>query len=164
MEADRLKWNTKHKDAPYPDAPSQTLVDFLPFAKKGRALDIACGMGRNSKYMRDNGFVVDAVDLSDYAISVLAGKPNINAQNVDMDSFKPEADSYELIVNIHFLQRRLFPYIKEALKPSGMVIYETFLEHPETPLQSFSNRDHLLRSQELLHGFLGLSIMHYSER
>ncbi len=71
MIKDKEKWDLQHKINPLPDNPLQLLIENIHLAPKGRALDIACGMGRNSKFMRDNGFVVDSVDISSYAISKL---------------------------------------------------------------------------------------------
>jgi len=161
---DKIKWNQKHIEQPYPDVPSPTLESYIHLAKKGRALDLACGMGRHSRFMRDQGFEVDAVDLSDTAIKSLKSEKNINPIEADLDHFLPQKEHYELINHVHFLQRRLFPYIKEALKPGGILVFETFVENEATPLKSFSNRDHLLRSNELLHAFISMQILYYEEK
>lgn len=161
---DKAKWNDKHTNSPYPDISSPLLIEHIEEFRVGRALDIACGTGRHSRFLRDRGFIVDSVDFSDVALLGLKDEPNIIPKEVDLDSYKIEPNKYDLIVNIHFLQRRLFPYIKESLKVGGAIFFETFLEDSRTPLASFSNRDHLLRKNELLHAFISLDVIYYSEK
>jgi hypothetical protein len=51
MEIDRTKWNIKHRNRPEMDKPSKIVMEFCKMAKNGRALDIACGTGRNAIYL-----------------------------------------------------------------------------------------------------------------
>ena len=99
--------------------PSDT-SDLFPANKNldnsGTALDIACGMGRNTHFLVDNGFLVDAVDLSDYALSKVREHENINKIETDLDTYQLETDMYDLIVKINYLERNLFPQIIKALK------------------------------------------------
>ena len=162
---DAAKWNEKHKTHPYADEPSESLIQLLPLLKPGgRVLDIACGTGRNSRYLHAEGFEVEAVDISEYAITKVSETEGIAARVENMEIFNIEAERYDLILNIHFLKRRLWPLIKEGLKPGGYLLYETYVEDPTTPLESFKNRDHYLRKNELLHAFIGLHIHLYHER
>ncbi|HIP54231.1 MAG TPA: tellurium resistance protein TehB, partial [Sulfurimonas autotrophica] len=69
----------------------------------------------------------------------------------------------DLVVNINYLSRRLFPQIKEALKPNGVLIFETFIvAHGD--FKQPANPEYLLRVNELLHAFIGLDIIYYEER
>lgn len=164
MEADRLKWNEKHATRPYPDTPAPLLERYISEAPMvGKALDIACGTGRNAIYMAKHGFAVDAVDLSDYAIEKLLAVDNLHAIHADLDHYRPEADRYSLIINIHFLSRRLFPLIKEALVPGGLLLFQSFIKHPDYVLESFTNDEHYLRPNELLQAFSDLYVIHYEE-
>ena len=57
-----------------PEAPAQWLTEnrsVLSGLDGRRALDIACGDGRNAAYLARLGFEVDAVDVSDVAIDAL---------------------------------------------------------------------------------------------
>lgn len=159
---DRERWNKKYMEGfKRGKDPSKLLVDFISLATKGRALDIAAGLGRNSLFMAENGFFVDAVDISDVAIERLKTlHPHINPIHQDLRLFRPEPDSYNLIVNINFLDRTLFPYIKESLKKDGVLIFETFLEGTDFK----TSMDYLLRRNELLHSFLSLDILFYQEK
>ncbi len=128
-EADRIKWDSRYLENPGALAPSPLLTRFAPLATVGKALDLACGNGRNSIYLAERGFFVDAVDISTVATNRLAGKhPNINVICTDLDTWSVPQNRYELIVNIRFLDRRLFPMIRNGLKPGGVLIFESFLD------------------------------------
>ena len=113
-----------------------------------RALDIACGMGRNSRYLASCGFDVDAIDISSLAIESLQGVANIHPKEVDLDSYKLPKDRYDLIVCTYYLNRDLFPQMIEALRDGGVLIFETFVSHPENQKVP-SNPLFLLRVGEL---------------
>jgi SAM-dependent methyltransferase len=169
MEKDRIKWNRKYIENPDDPSPSEALTTYVSYALKGRAMDIACGTGRNAMFLAKQGFVVDAVDISDVGLKKLSGKhPNICPICADFDYFEIPANRYSLIVNIRFLNRRLFPLIMEGLRPQGVVIFKSFLEVPELEPSEDSSwkpscRDYLLRENELLHAFLSLKIRFYQE-
>ena len=145
---DKKKWNKKYQNNPIPDRPIDLITDYATKAKKGRALDIACGMGRHSKYLASIGFEVDALDISSVAIKSIQNIPNIYPKEVDFDSYILEKNRYELIICTFFLKRELFPQIIDALKEDGVFIYETFVYHPNNQ-QTPSNHSYLLKEGEL---------------
>ena len=75
---DKERWNEKYQDNPMPDEPIKLISDYAPLSKGKKALDIACGMGRHSKYLVSLGFDVDALDISSVAIEQLQNIPNIH--------------------------------------------------------------------------------------
>ena len=136
--------------------PSSWLVengDLLP--RGGAALDLACGRGRHALLLAAAGLQVRAVDIDAGKVADLAataerlGMPVI-AEVLDLESGAPNLGSaaYELIVGFRYLHRPLFPALAEALKPGGLLLYETF-----TTAQAESghpvNRDFLLEAGEL---------------
>ncbi|SFV58703.1 Tellurite resistance protein-related protein [hydrothermal vent metagenome] len=151
---DKEKWNKRYQNNPIPDTPIELITKYSTYAKKGKALDIACGMGRHSKYLASIGFKVDALDISSVAIKTIQNLPNINAKEVDFDNYQLEKERYELIVCSFFLKRELFPQIVNALKSGGVFIYETFVYHPDNQ-QVPSSRSYLLESGELEESFRG---------
>jgi tellurite methyltransferase len=164
MLQDRLKWNEKYQTQPYPRKPSRLVKQFFNLAKGNRALDIGAGNGRNALFLAKRGFRVDAVDISDVGLGLFAGKhAHINPICADLDVFKILANHYDLILNINFLNRRLFPYIQAGLARGGILIFETFLETSSKEMHHPSCRDYLLRANELLHAFLSLKILYYRE-
>jgi len=165
MEQDRIKWNERYRNNPVPRGASEIVKRFQEMIPGGFGLDIACGTGRNSRFLARKDFDMDAVDVADVAINALAGiHPKIRPMCVDLDTWTIPADTYDLILNIRFLNRRLFPYIKEGLKPGGLLIFESYLESEDGMHPPVSCRDYLLRENELLHAFLSLKIIYYEER
>lgn len=165
MEADRRKWNTKYRAMEADDAPAGIVTRFGTMAKQGgRALDIATGCGRHALYLAGLGFEVDAVDISEVGLDRFkARQAKVHAIQADLDHYEIKAGAYDLMININFLQRRLFPWMIEGLKPGGLLIFETFAEG-ETPARGKPDcRDYLLRPNELLRAFLPLHILYYSE-
>ncbi len=164
MNRTRRKWNLKHLDRVGPDTPSPIVKRFAASAPRGRALDIAAGRGRNALYLAERGFQVDAVDISDEGLRFLAGKhPAVHPICADLNRFDIAENRYRLIVNIRYLNRRLFPHIIRGLCAGGTLIFETFLESDRPSDYRPTCRDHLLRSNELLHAFLSLNIRYYEE-
>lgn len=162
METDREKWNIRYKEEEFPwKEPSCILKRFYSISRKGRALDIAAGLGRNSLFLAEKGFIVDAVELSDVAVEKLKKlHKNINVIHEDLDYFNIPQKSYDLILNINYLNRRLFPQIIEGLKDNGVLIFETFLLEEGIEIK----KDYFLRRNELLHSFLKLHILFYEEK
>ena len=167
MISDKQRWNEKYVSGfPMPHDTSDILKENIHLVNKGKALDIACGMGRNTHYLADLGFFVDAVDLSDFALSKVNESELINKIEADLDTFQLKTDVYDLIVKINYLERNLFPQIIKALKKDGVFIYETFVEregegegyHPS------SNPAFLLKKNEVPEAFSELEIISYCER
>ncbi len=165
MEKDRDKWNKKYQLGEYLlKEPSEIVKRFAHIAPKGRALDIACGLGRNTKYLAGLGFEVDAVDISDVAINQLKGIPNVNPILADLDYYQIPENRYSLILNINYLNRNLFPQIKEALINGGVLIFETFTLDKNKDLNQPKDKNYLLRKNELLRCFSDMYIIFYEEK
>lgn len=163
MHPARLKWNRKHPLTGPGTRPAAAVVRYIHLARPGRALDIAAGNGRNALFMADRGFAVDAVDISDVGLGMFAGRhENLFAFCANLETYEIAANRYQLIVNINYLNRRLFAYIQQGLVAGGLLIFETFLNRPGfQPQKPFSpeHLDHLLKPGELTTAFPQLSTL-----
>jgi len=146
--SDKERWNEKYQDNQIPNTPIKLVTDYVKLATGKQALDIACGMGRHSKYLVSQGFDVDALDVSSVAIASLQGLEHIHAIEVDFDSYVLPKEKYDLIVCTYYLERKLFPQMIEALKPNGIILMETFL-HNEVNERQPSNPAFMLNEGEL---------------
>ena len=149
---DQKKWDKKYATVEkllQERPPSQKLTEFLKYAKGKDALDVASGNGRNSIYLAKNGFEVDAVDIASAALKNLDKKnyPNIHTKLMDLDTFTAEK-KYDVIVKCNYLDRELIPKLADALKSGGILLIETYMEHPSNTKPD-SNPDFLLKSGEL---------------
>ena len=164
MIEDKKRWNDKYLENPMPSTVSPLVKKYIEEATVGQAMDVACGTGRNTHFLADLGFCVDAVDISDYALSKIKNSATINKIDADLDKYNLMPNKYDLIVNINFLNRRLVSQMKESLKVGGVVIFETFtIAHGDFKMPT-TNLDYLLRKNELLHSFIGLDTIYYEER
>ena len=105
---DKIKWNKKYKELPElleQTKASTKLEKYINSTKGNKALEIACGGGRNSVFMAQNDFEVTALDISELAIDSLNNKnfPNIKALVADLEEYKIEKNSYDLIIQTNFL-------------------------------------------------------------
>jgi len=128
---DKTRWNEKYQDNKIPQIPLALISTYAKDAKGNKALDIACGMGRHSKYLALEGFEVDALDVSSVAIKSLVEINNIHAKEVDFDTYSLQKNTYDVIICTYFLERKLFPQMIEALHPKGLILIETFLHDNE---------------------------------
>ncbi|MCM2284852.1 MAG: methyltransferase domain-containing protein [Desulfobacula sp.] len=155
-EKDREKWDLRYQEDPGDLSPSPVVRRYICLAAGGKALDLACGTGRNSLFLAEKGFRVEAVDISRMAIDRVSGlHPGITARCLDLDTWEIPENEYELILNIRFLDRRLFPGITAGLKPGGVLIFESFTGEEEDRF--------CLTKNELLHAFSDLDRIHYDE-
>ncbi len=163
MHEDKERWNERYLDNPMPDYVTPVIEKYIAHANVGQALDIACGTGRNTHFLAEKGFDVDAVDISDYALKRIKKSPTINKIDADLDKYNIAPNKYDLIVNINYLNRRLVSQMKDGLKQGGVIIFETFIiAHGDFKIPTM-NLDYLLRKNELLHSFIGLDIVYYEE-
>jgi len=125
---------------------------------------LACGTGRNTHFLEKLGFKIDAVDLSDYALSQIKNTPNIIKIETDLDTYNLKQNYYDLIVNTNYLNRRLMAQMIGSLKKDGVLIFETFIVAHEIPENGSMNPDYLLKKNELLDTFKDLNIIFYEER
>lgn len=132
-KADRDRWNARYADGAYESRrhPSPYLeqnAHLLP--ENGRALDLACGAGRNAIYLANRGFSVDAVDISRVALErgrADAAELPIRWIECDLDDgFEADID-YDLIVNIRYVNLPLVSTLVKSLQPGGVLVIEQHL-------------------------------------
>jgi len=157
-QKDRLKWDAKYSDGHHlieKGEASFMLKRFYDKAPAKRALDVACGTGRNALFLAEHGFAVDALDISPVGLQQLqdhaeqiSGAGEVNCQVVDLDEYSPPKASYDLIVVTNYLNRDLIPKLACALCEGGILVIDTFMVDSRNGSQDF-NPDYLLRAGEL---------------
>jgi len=171
MKADQKRWDKRfgRKEFALGKEPNPFLKKHIHLLPKGKALDMATGEGRNAVFLAQNGFEVDAVDISEKGLKKakkIAREKGvkINTFLVDLDNFRIEKERYDLIANFYFLRRRLIPRIKKGLKKGGKVIFETYLlEHRKLGTGGPKQTKYFLKPNELLGLFKNFRILFYRE-
>lgn len=166
MIEDRLRWNRRYSQG-RESVLHLVLTSFYQIARRGRALDIACGTGENAIFLAKKGFKVDAFDMSDVAIRKARLKAKregvkVNFKPVGVEVFSFGLSRYDLIVNFYFLNRGIFPKIRRALKERGLLIFETYNEEHLLVNPRF-NPEYLLKKGELIEEFGDLDVLYYKE-
>lgn len=99
----------------------------------GRALDVACGRGRNSLWLAQQGFETTAIDRDPAAVADLEARARrdglpLTARAMDLEAGAVDLGEalYDVVVVVHYLHRAIFPSLIAALAPGGVLVYETF--------------------------------------
>ncbi len=167
--SERMEWDRRYQKGEYRPRtlPSPFLEQWLERLPSGRALDVACGTGRNALRLAEAGYLVDAVDISQAAIE----KARIDGERrgvtvawqvVDLDDARLEAAAYDVITVIRYVNRKLWSRLIEALSPNGWLLIEHHLQ-TTADVGGPSSPEFRLAPQELLQAFHGLRIVHYEE-
>jgi SAM-dependent methyltransferase len=135
MSETAKKWDRKYaeSDPKQPVRPAWVLQQHLKkLPLKGRALDLACGLGGNARLMAQCGLTVDAWDISDVALTHLNNWAAVHRLPIhctisDFDQMLFPYQQYDVITLSRYLNRSLWPQIAQALKPGGKVFVQTFL-------------------------------------
>jgi SAM-dependent methyltransferase len=109
--------------------PNRFLVAEASGLPAGRALDLACGEGRNAVWLAERGFEVTGVDFSAVAIEKargLAAARGVTCEWVaaDLLAYRPEPRAYDLVI-VFYLQvpeadrRPILRAAGEAVAPGG---------------------------------------------
>ena len=164
MRQDRIEWDRKYRRASFDARPAAIVRTYAHQALPGRALDVACGNGRNACYLAGLGFAVDAVDIAAEGLSRFVCRPNrIQRICADLDDFVVPRGRYSLIINIRYLNRRLLPALQDGLCAGGMLIFESYLNVAADPSADGHRSEHLLNPDELRRVFGALDIVDYRE-
>lgn len=165
-EDDRRKWNQRYAAGAYATrpVPSAWLQQWLPDAPVGRALDVACGLGRNARFMAQAGFAVDAVDISSEALSRAAGLAAAEGVEVcwrecDLEQGLPEdCTGYQLIVMVRYVNAALLAELCSRLAPGGYLVVEEHLRTAEQ-VAGPENPRFRVASGELERALAGLQVL-----
>ncbi len=141
-DEDKLRWDRRYSSGEYGGRahPSALLADWAPRVLtsldvgRPRALDLACGTGRNARYLAGLGFEVDAVDISEAGLARAAAAADdagvgVNWMQRDLDRGLPgDLGRYHLVVLMRYVNDALLRSLPERLLPGGWLICEEHLQ------------------------------------
>jgi tellurite methyltransferase len=135
--AERDKWDARYRDGAYENRTHATalLMEWLARLPRGRALDVACGAGRNALHLAAAGFTVTALDISSVALA--RGRRAAQERGLDIDWVCADLDedperalppgAFDLIVLVRYVHRTLMPHLIARLRPGGALLCEQHL-------------------------------------
>ncbi|MGH3066240.1 MAG: class I SAM-dependent methyltransferase [Gaiellaceae bacterium] len=127
----REHWDRKYaaSELLWSAAPNRFVVAELAGLEPGRALDLACGEGRNALWLARLGWEVTGVDFSEVAIeraSELADHEQLAIEYVcaDLLEYQSEPDAFDLVLVLYLQvpaseRRRIFERAVSALRVEG---------------------------------------------
>ena len=108
-------WNARYRSREeINDEPASVLVEAATDLPPGRALDLACGAGRNALWLARRGWEVVAIDGASEAVRILqehAGGLRIDTRVLDLEDGEPlpfDDASFDLVAILFYLHRPLF--------------------------------------------------------
>src|SRR6058998_641759 len=129
-DGDRARWDARYRErgAAHGGDPSLFLTvlgDLLP--RRGRALDVAGGAGRNACWLARRGLDVTVADVSPAGLELAraaaaAAGLTLRLVETDLEIDPLPGGPYDLIVSIDFLCRALFAAFPAALVPEGLLV------------------------------------------
>jgi tellurite methyltransferase len=186
MPANAAEWDERHREAAQnvPAEPASIVSEWLPLLPEGPALDLACGSGRHTLLLASRGQAVTAVDWSATALDSLENrarkaklhvsrhdtaelaeseKRGIRLIQANLEEIRLPEAAFALILCLQYLQRSLFAQMARALKPGGMMLFETFTRAQLNYSGGPRNPAHLLEPGELRTAFPDLDVLFYRE-
>jgi tellurite methyltransferase len=163
-------WNERYRLRERPEedfdaAPTPLVVASASKLVPGKALDLACGTGRNAIWLAEHGWEVTAVDGAPAAIEMIRTraterglKMNAVVANLEKGEFQIEPSHWNLIAMCYYLQRNLFEPAKRGVAPGGILVAIVHVNEPGEP-----DGAHRLRPGELEKYFAGWEILHRYE-
>jgi 2-polyprenyl-3-methyl-5-hydroxy-6-metoxy-1,4-benzoquinol methylase len=170
MNETQSKWNERWREKA---STSKWQVDVWlqkvrPLLPEGRALDVACGVGRNALFLAEQQFAVTAIDISDEALVQLRHEAHSRDLSIETDRVDLEASPvlpkgpFDLVLVLFYLHRPLLPLLRELVRPGGVIALRTF-----SSAGPFSggpdNPDIVLRPGELLELFADWEVLSHEE-
>lgn len=166
------KWNRKYKDrlnnhgAP---EPNERLLRIAKYLNGGAAIDYAAGLGGNSLFLAEKGYDMTAIDISDVAINFIKDQADLRNLKIDAkladltkESTTLTSEKFDLAIITYYLDRSLFPLVKQVIKEDGYLFYETFYKNGAAGNGHVSNQ-YKLDSNELLNQFRKWKVLFFEE-
>ena len=168
-EADRERWDQRWGEGGHSDGdPPDWLADLereLPRA--GRALDVAAGSGRAALWLARHGLTTLAVDVSPVGLERLGASAarrglRVETRVLDLEREPLPAGPFDVVACLRYLQRDLFPALRDCLSPGGLLVCELMtrrnLERHDHPSGRF-----LVEENELLELVAPLRVVYHRE-
>ena len=171
----REKWDRIYSADDIPETKACWVLSEFAYLlpESGKAVDVASGRGANALLLADAGLQTTAIDISPVGIEQLkssAQKRSLNIEtrvedlSVGSLGMGPPGteplgtEQWDVIVVSNYLQRDMFESIVSALRPDGLLFFETFVKNKSDPSVGPGSPEYLLDNNELLNSFAGLSV------
>lgn len=165
-------WDERFRTGEYPShpEPSPVIRKYVDETADGRALDVACGTGRNAVFLAEQGYEVDALDQSIEGLRITESNAasrgvddRVNLIQADATQFEYPEDRYDVVtISFYRILDRLSD-IKAALRSDGLFFYQHHLRSDPPATVGPSTDRHRFGANELLRACLDLTVLYYEE-
>ena len=170
MVPDAERWDSRYRaleDDEYPRACDVLFANRHLLPEQGQALDVASGRGGNALLLAGHGLGTWAWDYSAVAVEKLRkyaeqDQLDIRAEVRNVVTTPPDPRTFDVIVVSHFLDRSICNNLADALRPGGLLFYQTFTIDRVTDCGP-DNPEYRLSPNELLRLFTDLRVVFYRE-
>ena len=162
-------WDEKDKYQADTLEPASLLAEFARLLPSGGlALDIACGAGRHGIYLAERGLRVVGVDSSWQGLArgrEFASRKDrsISWVQADLGNFALPPAAFDVILGFYYRDPKIYGQIRQALRPGGLLLYETYTLDQLRSATGPRNPTHLLEPAELLRAFGDWNVILYRE-
>jgi SAM-dependent methyltransferase len=132
VDADRQMWNQFFRTSKDFDVkPNRLLVESVRGRKRGAALDVGMGQGRNALYLASQGWKVTGVDISDEGLRQAreaATRQGLQIETIEanVDTWDFGTDRWDLIAFIYTggVEAATVARVEQAIRKGGLVVVE----------------------------------------
>ncbi|WP_049983437.1 bifunctional 2-polyprenyl-6-hydroxyphenol methylase/3-demethylubiquinol 3-O-methyltransferase UbiG [Halorubrum sp. BV1] len=167
-----VSWNERFRTGEYPSHPDPSPVvrEYVDETADGRALDVACGTGRNAVFLAERGYEVDALDQSIEGLRITESNAEergvddrVNLIQADATQFEYPEAHYDVVTISFFRVLDRLSDIKRALRPDGLFFYQHHLRSAPPAGVGPSADRYRFGANELLRACLDLTVLYYEE-
>jgi tellurite methyltransferase len=165
-------WNARYAGERYlfGKEPVLSLKNNLEHLRKGKAIEIAAGEGRNSVFLAQNGFQVEGVDCSSVAIEKakkLAAEKGaaVDFKTQNLDFFLMPLMKYDTIVMTYFRPNaRFFSEVRRGLVAGGTFVLEAYtVDQAKAAPNPNLDFEECYKPNEVLAQLKDLRVLYYKE-
>lgn len=165
---DREKWDQRYREDSYrKNNPVNLVRDWVPEITAGKALDVACGAGRNALFLATAGYQVDAIDISSEGLKM--ARQNAIEQRLEINWIEHDFDQpfefdrdYDLILVMWFVNLGLVTRLCDCLASGGLLLCEAHLITDQAVIGPRAD-DYRVAPGALRNAVAGLELLLYEE-
>jgi SAM-dependent methyltransferase len=131
---DHLAWDARYTghELVWSAEPNRFLVAEVEGLAPGRALDLACGEGRNAIWLAEQGWTVTGVDFSAVGLDKArrlaeARQVTVQWERADVTEYEPPSDGFDLVIVMYLhlpapARRRALGLASGGVAPGGTLL------------------------------------------
>jgi SAM-dependent methyltransferase len=150
----RTRWNERYRAGQGPTRVNPRLQKYLSYLKRGRALDLAAGVGQNAQLLTE--WRVILADLSEEALARASGA-RVQCEAGALP-FPPA--TFDTVICTRFFDPRVD--FAQLLTPGGTLFFEAFTVADDKYRPEFDPA-HRFNPADIATLFQGLEILHWEE-